>query len=254
MKVAVITPYYRERLSVLRQCHESVARQTWPATHYLVADGFPNDEAAKWPVKHVALSKSHADGGNTPRCIGAISAFNSSFDAVAFLDADNWYAPDHIQSLVHACEQTGAHVAISGRTIVLDNGEVLSKPDPEDAVGAHADTSTYFITGKAAFLAPYWGMMSPKLWPVGDRLIFSLLARFKIPTVRTKRGTLFYRSNYGAHYRMAGLEPPPKVNDIDYAAVYDAFDPQENWARLRIRLGLTDIVALQARHSVRYGV
>jgi hypothetical protein len=42
MRVAVITPYFKEPLEQLRRCHESVANQTHGETvHFMVADGHP---------------------------------------------------------------------------------------------------------------------------------------------------------------------------------------------------------------------
>ena len=98
--VAVITPYYREDTEKLRRCHESVLRQTGEVTHFMVADGFPNPEVDRWDVQHVSLGAAHGDNGNTPRGIGALLAFAQGFDAVAFLDADNWFVDNHISSLL----------------------------------------------------------------------------------------------------------------------------------------------------------
>src|SRR5437868_3981074 len=63
LKVAVVTPYYKEPIEVLRRCLDSVAAQRAACTHFLVADGHPNPEVAQWGVEHVVLPKSHADNG-----------------------------------------------------------------------------------------------------------------------------------------------------------------------------------------------
>ncbi len=96
-RVAVITPYCREPSNVLQNCHESVCRQTFPCTHLMVADGLPCAEIAHWEVEHLTLPGPHHDVGNTARGLGALSAMNRGYDAIAFLDADNWYYPDHIE-------------------------------------------------------------------------------------------------------------------------------------------------------------
>ncbi|MDP9413866.1 MAG: hypothetical protein M3Q08_07205 [Pseudomonadota bacterium] len=73
MKVAVVTPYYREPLETLERCHESVRRQPHSCTHFMVADGHPRAEVNSWPdVQHFALPVSHGDYGNTPRSIGGV--------------------------------------------------------------------------------------------------------------------------------------------------------------------------------------
>jgi hypothetical protein len=83
LRVAVITPYHREELEILQKCHESVRQQTYPCAHYMVADGFPRQEIAIWPVEHIILSQPHSDSGNTPRGIGSFSAMNQGYDAIA---------------------------------------------------------------------------------------------------------------------------------------------------------------------------
>jgi hypothetical protein len=71
MNVAVITPYYRESDAKVRRCMASVAAQTHPATHFMVADGFPKDFlSVAAGVRHVVLPQPHGDNGNTPRGCG----------------------------------------------------------------------------------------------------------------------------------------------------------------------------------------
>jgi glycosyltransferase involved in cell wall biosynthesis len=63
----------------------------------------------------------HRDDGNTPWCFGAISARNQGFDAVAYLDSDNWYAPDRIASLADLCRRQDPHVTFSEHHIVMQD-------------------------------------------------------------------------------------------------------------------------------------
>ena len=87
--MAVITPYYKEPLAQLRQCHDSVRAKASPAA---CAGGgwtrrrrinhwrrdYPSHEHRLTALDRVILR------------IGGVDA--------AFLDADNWYGPDHRQS------------------------------------------------------------------------------------------------------------------------------------------------------------
>jgi len=54
MRVAVITPYCGEPIEFLQQCHDSVAAQTHPCLHVMVADGQPLVEIDDWDVDHVS--------------------------------------------------------------------------------------------------------------------------------------------------------------------------------------------------------
>ena len=92
MKVAVITPYHKVPTDWLVQCLESVRSQTYTSTHILVADGIPQDVVDTYGVQHLVLPRCHGDYGDTPRAIGSISAIGQGFDAIAWLDADNWFA------------------------------------------------------------------------------------------------------------------------------------------------------------------
>lgn len=74
MKVACVTPYYRESREILERCLQSVARQTRPCAHYLVSDGDPQDWIDELPVRHLRLDENHADYGNTPRTAGGLLA------------------------------------------------------------------------------------------------------------------------------------------------------------------------------------
>jgi hypothetical protein len=228
MRVAVITPYYREDLGTLRKCHDSVLQQTYPCTHYFVADGHPQHELSSWNVQHIVLPHSHGDVGNTPRGIGGISALNGGFDAIAYLDADNFYSPDHIESLVACCRQNDCHVAFSGRQIVLSTGELCDFEDIEEVEGKHVDTSCFFITARAAFLLPVWAMMDRKASPLGDRLMLSVIMTRGVSHAWTGRKTLYYVSHYREHFEAMGKPPPADP----HTSKGGAYSREENVIRL----------------------
>src|SRR5262249_19239467 len=145
LRVAVITPYYREPTEVLRHCHESVLRQTFPCTHLMAADGHPREDVSRWAVEHIILPGPHHDCGNTARGLRALSAMNRGYDAVAFLDADNWYHPDHIESMVDLHRRTGAAVCTASRTIHRADGSLMCAGGEESDGESHVDTSCFFI-------------------------------------------------------------------------------------------------------------
>lgn len=234
MKVAVITPYYKEPSEKLVRCMRSVADQNYPVTHFMVADGFANPIVEQFNVKHIILPDAHGDNGNTPRGIGAISALNKGFEGFAFLDADNWFEPNHVSSLVAAINNTKAHVAFSGRKIVLPDGTPVPGRDPEDVSGAHVDTSAYFITNKAAFLLPIWAMMDQPTSPCCDRIMLAAIKMHKVPHTHTNLDTMVFESNYSIHYRMAGKPLPLKVNDIDMRTVLARQSRERMFARMRM--------------------
>jgi hypothetical protein len=233
MKVAVVTPYHREPLATLTRCYDSVRRQSYPCSHLLIADGHPCEEIEGWAgVEHLVLPRAHSDFGNTPRSIGSISAFSQGYDAVTYLDADNWYAEDHVESLVAMCTEHDLAVGFSLRQIVLSTGEHCPFLDEGEAEGRRVDTSCFFITKKAAFLAPIWALMDPQFASVGDlfmlRVVEARVQRFGW----TGRRTLFYESHWPQHFIAMGKAPPDDAHEIDHMRTDADYDPAVNLARL----------------------
>jgi hypothetical protein len=209
LRVAVVTPYHRESPEMLWHCHHSVQTQKYPCTHFLVADGHPAAAVAGWPAEHIILSRAHGDNGNTPRAVGSLSARNLGYDAVAYLDADNWYYPEHIESMVGLHRKTGAPVCTASRTIHRMDGSLMYADVNECDGRRFVDTSCMFFTRAAFPLLPIWAMMPPQLGPICDRVIWlSIMAR-KFPTAHNSQPTVAFRTQYEAHYRGAGEAVPP---------------------------------------------
>ena len=218
MKVAVVTPYYKEDAAILRQAHDSVRRQTRPCHHVLVADGHPQDEPARWQATQLALAASHGDNGNTPRGIGAMMAACQGFDAIAFLDADNWYEPDHVESLVVLHEATGAAVCTSGRLLVGIDGAVLDPHDRHVDGWRFVDTSCFLLTRAAFRVLPFWLNLPAVYAPTNDVYFLMTLAAGGVSLAHTGRPTMAFRSYYGIHYVRAG-RPVPQAARRDLAAI-----------------------------------
>lgn len=243
MKVAVITPYYREADEILRRCLDSVAAQTHvDLVHYLVADGFPRpDLLANRPrVASIQLPFSHGDFGNTPRAVGALSALNSGADVVCFLDADNLYLPQHVASLVQVYEAFVARgeacdAVIASRHIFLPGHEHLRLVDPEDESGRHIDTNCMSLARSAAFLWVQWGLI-PQGWAcIGDRVMYDLMRTHRLKVAKTGLFTTLYESNWSVHYKQAGLPVPTTgLHDLGMARLSQP-SQEEIAARLLLR-------------------
>ena len=144
MRVAVITPYSEPRREWLEQCHQSVMQQVHDCTHILVADGNPVDYVEKWDAQHIIIKNACQDFGDTPRAVGTASAIGQGFDAIAYLDFDNWYHHKHIKSLVNLHKRSKAPVCVSHRLMMTIDGEPLG-----ECVYTHpkhyVNTSCYFF-------------------------------------------------------------------------------------------------------------
>ncbi len=230
LRVAVITPYYREKEAVLRQCHESVVEQTYPCTHYMVADGFPLDLVAQWQtegtVEHITLPRAHRDNGNTPRAIGSLSAVNRDFDAITYLDADNWYRPNHIEALIELHRQSGAPICTTGRTIHRLDGSLMFV-DRENDGEKHVDTSCILLTRKVFRLVSIWGLMPKQFGPHCDRVFWQAILTRQVPRAHLAEPTVAFRSNYRVHYDALGETPPQGAITLD-----DMEKPRQWWYAL----------------------
>jgi glycosyltransferase involved in cell wall biosynthesis len=208
MKIAVITPYHRESTEILRQCYQSVLIQNVSADHFFVADGFPNEEVMKWDIKHISLPQSHDDNGNTPRGIGSALADIEGYDFISYLDADNWFHPNHLSSLLNLYEETKADICSSFRTIHTGDGIELLVQETAELSLDHIDTSCFLIHRNAFNALDIWLKMPQILSPVCDRIFLVGLKHKKYKFASSKEKTVAFRSQYKAHYLAANIEPP----------------------------------------------
>jgi glycosyltransferase involved in cell wall biosynthesis len=210
MRVAVVTPYFREADDVLRKCLDSVSEQAHPVTHILVADGFPQDWAVRLVSHHVVLPGSgHGDNGNLARAVGASIAVSEGYDAIALIDADNWFQPDHISSLLTLHEKAGAAICTSARSLHRLDGSLLAAHDRESDGTGFADTSCLLYLRPAFGLLPLWGQMPRQFGPICDRIMWAAVQSRKIKTAHSGLPTMAFRSCYCNHYNDAGEIPAP---------------------------------------------
>jgi len=127
MKICVVTPYFQENLDWLVQAHASVKSQTAEAWHILVCDGAEPAQIPDFHGTHVLLQRNYRDYGNTPRLIGCYNAITQGADAIAFLDADNWYYPDHLRSLSTLAANTQLDAVASARMLHRLDGTPMMK-------------------------------------------------------------------------------------------------------------------------------
>lgn len=222
LRVAVVTPYYKETPEVLRQCHDSVLAQTHPATHYMVADGHPQGQVAGWDAKHIQLPDAHGDNGNAARAIGSVSAINQGYDVIAYLDADNWYREDHLERMIALHHERGAVICSSNRTMHRLDGSLMYCDVESDGV-RFVDTSNLVLMRDAFRLTALWGMMPKKLSPICDRIFWQAVLASKLPRAHDKAPTVAFRSRYADHYRICGEASPAD------AVTSDAFQRPMQW-------------------------
>jgi hypothetical protein len=216
LKVAVVTPYHRESEAVLMRCHDSVSRLTYPCTHIMVADGHAKPMFDHMQgVLHITLPIESADYGNTPRAIGGLLAEAHGYDAVAWLDADNWYDAHHIEKMVSAAMNFPGTQLVSCRRRFHDiDRNDLGITETEEDMGSHVDTNCWFVLRPAFCLLRFW-LLPKSLAMIGDRLLLGKIIHDRFRRVATQNRTVFYQTLWASHYRQAGLPPPPGAKHLD---------------------------------------
>lgn len=213
MKIAVVTPFYQTPQSWLEQCLESVCSQTLPCTHFLISDG---DELQRIPSGNncqvIQLPQPHANNGNTPRAIGSICAISQGFDAIAYLDSDNWYQPNHLESLVALHQKTGAAICTSRRTLHHVDGMLLGLCLTDDGE-TFVDTSCLFLTRDAFGLVSVWYLMEQNYASGCDRVFWENIKAWKLSRSHTSLPTVAFRTRYRSDYSFFGVEPPEDAKD-----------------------------------------
>lgn len=209
LRVAVVTPYHREEEHLLAAAHASVVAQTHPCTHILVADGHPSPAVAGFAAQHIVLPVSHGDYGDTPRAVGSFSAVGQGFDAITYLDADNWYAVDHVESMIALSQRTGASVCVAARSLHRLDGSLLdAHGEPSDGA-THVDTNCLFLTSAAFRVLPLWALVPRALHPIDDRIVWAAILALGLRVARWNAPTVHYRTAFRIHYEERGEAPPP---------------------------------------------
>jgi predicted O-linked N-acetylglucosamine transferase (SPINDLY family) len=209
LKIAIITPYYKESDDLLRRCIESVAFQNYPCDHFLISDGHPKEWIDSEKVRHIKLGISHSDYGNTPRGIGAQLAVSEEYDAIAFLDADNWFDINHIEECLNSVVDKynnwlDCDYVIAQRRFRREDLSILNINDEPN----HIDTNCYLFLPGSFFLLPTWNMIPKVLSSVGDRVFQKLIFDYNLTYVKNKLITVNYLDLWASHYKILGEKIP----------------------------------------------
>lgn len=232
--VVVITPTVGKEQ--LKHAIESVSQQTYKnITHLIVVDGteYFQDVLKVTPIKQnvIITTAPYNTGGNGYYGHRIYAAYSHlvNHDYVAFLDEDNWFEPNHIETLVKTQETKDYDWVHSLRKVYVENDYLaddccesigrypiwFSQPDnPQHLV----DTSSYlfkrdFLTRVAHNIHYGWG---------GDRVLLNSIMHisnfetsglytlnYRLPDMNKayggdydffKKGNAFIKNKYGGKY------------------------------------------------------
>jgi hypothetical protein len=216
LRIAVITPCHNTPRAWLDQCRQSVLAQTIPCTHFLVNDGGEPPEAENGDrLQIVHLPRPHHDVGNAARAIGSVTAICQGFDALAYLDADNWYLPNHLESLAVLARATGAAVCSSTRNLYHPDGTFLGRC-PEVDGEKFVDTNCLFLTSPAFRAVAAWYLVPKGKELAGDRVVWQTIKNTQVPRAHTGLPTVAYRTNYRVHFDYFGVAAPAGAKVLEW--------------------------------------
>lgn len=124
----------------LKRAIESVKNQTYPCKHYIFVDGAQFAESAKAIIEQydnlvvTYLPMNTGANGWVDSSINAIAPYLIKEDILCYVDDDNWYEPNHIQSIIETFEKypdadfvyaLRNFIDLNGKFICNDNFESL---------------------------------------------------------------------------------------------------------------------------------
>lgn len=237
MKVAVITPFHSEPLEWLFQCHNSVLQQSHPCDHIMVGDA--SKRVPPSTAIHVPLPKNVANYGDTPRAVGVVYAAGLGYDAICFLDGDNWLDTHHVADIVKKHVETAAAVVTSERLLVRLDGSIMARCAASDG-NQFSDTNCLAVFRSAFPNMVTWGFIHPDLHPIGDQVVWKHILDSGLSRAHTGKASVFYRASSSGYYRDLSEPVPNEVKDA-MPPINKAF---KSWAaqgvRLPIRWGYRD--------------
>lgn len=158
--VTVITPTIGK--PELKDAIDSVMNQTVNCRHVVVIDGLenaagvPTADGEKLQICYTP-ENTGANGLNGQRIYAAYPHLVNS-DYVAFLDEDNWYAPDHIESLIDTIESKALDFAYSLRGIYSNDGKYECNDDCESLgkweifMSRHSPHGKHYLIDTSSYL------------------------------------------------------------------------------------------------------
>jgi hypothetical protein len=212
MKICVVTPYFETNESWIRQGHASVRGQTIRAHHVLVCDGSTPAQIEPFQGTHILLQRNYKDYGNTPRLIGCYNAINQGAEAIAFLDGDNWFQPDHLEGLVRFAQDNQLDACSSGRTLHRPDGSFMVKC-PTVNGRPLIDTSCLLVMKPAFQHLVAWVLFGQEEAAVMDQHMWNHMKRAGARLGFLDKATVSYRTRHASHYRLIGETPPADAID-----------------------------------------
>ena len=207
-RIAIVTGYYKEEPQLLQRCMRSVRQQTVVADHIMVADGFPQDWIDSMDVRHIRLDRKHGDYGGTPRGVGSLLVIAEDYDAIGFLDADNYLEPNHLELGLQAARGVpDCDFVIAQRYFRRPDQTILEIVD--EPLDQHVDTNCFLFLPGSYHAVIGFAIIPRQLSAIGDRIFYSALKSRNLCSAVIPAKTVNYNCLWASVYAAVGEVPPP---------------------------------------------
>ena len=178
MRIMVITPTTGK--DTIKKAVISVAKQTVPTEHLLVFDGKEvQEKMSKWylldNVTTITLPENVGGNGWYGHRVYAAMPLLVNADYILFLDEDNWFEPNHVETMINKIKSKDLMWAYSLRRICDERGQYVLDDDCEslgryptfyDHLLNFVDTNCYcfrrdYLVDVAHYFYGQWGADRP---------------------------------------------------------------------------------------------
>lgn len=217
MNIYCITPIHDPKIEYLEKNIESIRNQTVKTKHMLVFDGIPKNKKQLFQnidfdgIEILELPICHNDYGDTPRYMGAVSAFSRKADAVFWLDDDNWVDNNHVEIMSSEIDKDWP-ITTCQRNICNLEGEIMGlcfETDPYKFI----DMNCYFIHESVKNICTTLWTMQSDHHIFDDKILYATIRKHNIPFKYYKTPTVNYRTNFNFHYEYYGYPVPKDAKD-----------------------------------------
>lgn len=126
-KVSVIIPVYNVR-DYLRKCLDSVVAQTYKALEVIIVNDGSPDDSLEIILEYTAKNPHFRCYTIENRGLGGARNYgmqHATGDYILFLDSDDYIAPDCVEVLITAAENTGSDMVVANCYDVREDGSML---------------------------------------------------------------------------------------------------------------------------------
>lgn len=199
LSVAVVTSTRGRKL--IKEANDSVKVQTRKARHYVFAHGKDCWDAVSASTEGcdadvVYLPAANGSNGYGMAPVFAASPFLVDEDVIFYLDDDNWYEPDHIESLVSLIENHDLGWAYSLRQIVDAEGNWICDDNCE-SLGLHFNATNHYLVDNSCYAVRNdVAKKHSHAWyvpVVSDRMFMKALCQAKVSCGTTGKHSVNYR-------------------------------------------------------------